>query len=214
MHKKHETVAGIKRGKAVAIIRGVENRTDELLGSLLRGGITSAEFTFGGDDEKIAQTIKNAVKKFGDEMYIGAGTVTTEKRLFLALEAGAAYVITPVCDVKIAEECKKADVCSIIGAFTPTEIKTAVDAGADFVKLFPANFLGADYVKAILAPLKGTNVIVFGGITTENIRSYLEAGAVAAGIGADLVDKKSIESGKFDIIEEKARKYYDLVADM
>ena len=210
MHKKHETIAAIKRGKAVAIIRGIEEKTDELLAALCRGGIEAAEFTFGGDDEKIAQTIKDAARKFGDKMYIGAGTVTTEKRLALALEAGADYVITPVCDVKIAEECKKAGVCSIIGAFTPTEVKAAVDAGADFVKLFPANFLGAAYIKAILAPLKGANIIVFGGITTENFRSYLEAGAVAAGIGADLVDKKAIESRRFDVIEEKARKYCEI----
>ena len=213
MHKKHETIAAIRRNKTIAIIRGAEEKTDELLGSLLRGGITAAEFPFCGDDEKIAQRIKLAVREFGDEMYIGAGTVTTEKRLALALEADADYVITPVFDEMIAEGCKKAGVCSIIGAFTPTEIKSATDSGADFVKLFPANFLGPDYLKAILAPLKGTELIVFGGITTENVRSYLEAGAVAAGIGADLVDKKAIESGNFDVIEEKARKFCRLVAD-
>lgn len=212
MYDKKAVVSAIKKYKVIAIIRGVdEGLTDSLLNALYNGGIRLAEFAFDKDEEKTARMILNAVDKFGGKMYIGAGTVTNEKRLELAVKAGAGYIITPVCDTGLAKKLCKKNICCITGALTPTEVKNAHDAGADFVKLFPADAFGAEYIKALLAPLAGVDIIAFGGVNAANLREYIGAGAVAAGVGADLIDKKAIECGKFDVIEEKARNMSETV---
>ena len=206
MKDKKQVIESIKQNKIIAIIRGVEeDKTAELIGALYDGGIRAAEFAFGGDEEKTARMIKIAVKNFGDCMQIGAGTVTNARRLDLALSSGAAYVITPVCDASFVSRCKAEGVCTVIGSLTPTEIKTAADSGADFVKLFPADAFGPRYIKSVLAPLEGVNIIAFGGITQANVNDYLNAGAVAVGIGAELVDKAAIALSDFAPIVEKAK---------
>lgn len=205
MKDKLQVVEAIKENKIIAIIRGVEDaKVERLLSALYDGGIRAAEFAFEGDGKKTAQTIGFAVNNFGNEMFIGAGTVTSPERLDLALEAGADYLITPVCDATVASRCKSEGVCSIVGALTPTEIKTAADSGADFVKLFPADAFGPRYIKSVLAPLGRLNVIAFGGITKNNMNEYLTSGAVAVGIGAELVNKKAIAANDFGSITECA----------
>lgn len=206
MKDKRQIVEAIKQNKIIAIIRGVEeDKIANLLSALYQGGVRAAEFAFEGDGKKTAQTIKFAVDNFGDKMYIGAGTVTDSDRLELALKAGAGYVITPVCDTSFVSRCKEQGVCTIVGALTPTEIKTAADSGADFVKLFPADAFGPRYIKSVLAPLGHLNIIAFGGITKNNIDEYLSAGAVAVGIGAELVDKKAIAADDFGTITARAK---------
>lgn len=206
MKDKKQVIETIKQNKIIAIIRGVEEgKTAELIGALYNGGIRAAEFAFGSDEEKTARMIKIAVDNFGDRMQIGAGTVTDARRLELALAAGATYVITPVCDTSFVSRCNAEGICTIIGSLTPTEIKTAADSGADFVKLFPADAFGPHYIKSVLAPLEGVNIIAFGGITQTNVNDYLSAGAVAVGIGAELIDKAAIASSDFAVITEKAK---------
>lgn len=206
MKDKGQIVEAIKQNKIIAIIRGVEeDKIANLLSALYQGGVRAAEFAFEGDGKKTAQTIKFAVDNFGDKMYIGAGTVTDSDRLELALKAGAGYVITPVCDTSFVSRCKAQGICTIVGALTPTEIKTAADSGADFVKLFPADAFGPRYIKSVLAPLGHLNIIAFGGITKNNIDEYLSAGAVAVGIGAELVDKKAIAANNFETIAARAK---------
>jgi len=214
MLTKTDIVSAIKKQKIIAIIRGVEeSKCDALLAALYRGGVCAAEFAFDDDYAKTAEIIKDAIAKYGDKMLIGAGTVTDEKRLEAALSAGAKYVITPVCDSFIVERTKNLEVCTVVGALTPTEVRQAMNCGADFVKLFPADAFGPKYVKALLAPLGNVPIIAFGGITAANVGEYLSSGAVAAGIGSDLVVRKAIEAGDFDFITEKARSYVKIVGD-
>lgn len=212
MKDKRQVVEAIKENKIIAIIRGVESeKVGSLLSSLYNGGIRAAEFAFEGDGSKTAQTIKYAVDNFGDKMFIGAGTVTNVARLDLALQSGAEYVITPVCDTSFVSRCNGQGVCTIVGALTPTEIKTAADSGADFVKLFPADAFGARYIKSVLAPLGQLNIIAFGGINKTNVNEYLSCGAVAVGIGAELVDKKAIVVNDFGKITERAKSLVELI---
>lgn len=208
MYNKNEVACALEREKIMAIIRGVQkNDVPNLLNALYEGGVRAVEFPFGENEDETAETIFEAVKSFGDKMYIGAGTVINTKRFELSLSSGAGYVITPVCDLGLAEACKATKLCSIIGAFTPTEVKEADNAGADFVKLFPADAFGPSYIKAILTPLKGIKIAAFGGINLSNADDYFNAGATLLGVGADLVDKRAIACRAFDKISAKAAEY-------
>lgn len=210
-YNKEETVNALCGEKIIAIIRGVEQKDlFSVLRALYDGGVRAVEFPFGKDEETTARLVSEAVEQFGHSMYIGAGTVIDSKRYELALSAGARYLITPMCDLALAEACKALGVCSIIGALTPTEIKEASNAGADFVKIFPANTFGPSYIKAVSVPLEGIKLAAFGGINSDNMADYFNAGAVLAGIGSDLVDKKAIEERRFDVISEKAARYVQI----
>lgn len=208
MYNKNEVACALERAKIIAIVRGVLKKdVPDLLNALYDGGVRAVEFPFGENEDETAETIAEAVKIFGDEMLIGAGTVINTKRFELSVSSGVGYVITPVCDLGLAEACKATKLCSIIGAFTPTEVKEADNAGADFVKLFPADAFGPSYIKAVLTPLSGIKIAAFGGVNLSNADDYFKAGATLLGVGADLVDKRAIDEGAFDKITTKAAEY-------
>lgn len=208
MYNKNEVACALERAKIIAIVRGVLKKdVPDLLNALYDGGVRAVEFPFSENEDETAETIAEALKAFGDAMLIGAGTVINTKRFELSVSSGVGYVITPVCDLGLAEACKATKLCSIIGAFTPTEVKEADNAGADFVKLFPADAFGPSYIKAVLNPLRGIKIAAFGGVNLSNSDDYFKAGATLLGVGADLVDKRAIAEGSFDKITAKAAAY-------
>lgn len=203
----------VKQNKIIVIVRGIESeKILPLFNALYNGGVRLAEITFGvASDEQTAADIALAKSNFGDKMLVGAGTVTDINRAKHALSAGADYIISPVCDCDVIRFAASNNLPCIAGAFTPTEIKTAYDNGADLVKVFPAEALGPAYLKSISAPLNYIPLVPFGGITAQNVKDYFNVGAVAVGIGAAVIDKKSVANGDFKKIENNAKSIFSIV---
>ena len=207
-----EIIKKIEEKKIIVIVRGVEkNKLIPLAEAMYKGGIRFWEITYSADkkvsDEETAENIKMLSEHFGGRMYIGAGTVLTEEQVALTKKAGGQFIISPDTVPEVIRKTKELGMISIPGAVTPSEITTAVKSGADFVKLFPANNLGAAYIKAITAPLCNVKLLAVGGIDENNMPEYLKAGVCGFGIGGNIVKKQLIDAGDFAAIEKLAEKY-------
>jgi 2-dehydro-3-deoxyphosphogluconate aldolase/(4S)-4-hydroxy-2-oxoglutarate aldolase len=200
----------INRNKVIAISRGIHaDRIVETAQAISDGGIKLFEVTFIHDSQKNIGETCISIQKLSTapdtDIIVGAGTVLTVDEVHMAADAGARFIISPDTNTQVIEETKKLGLISIPGAMTPTEIVRAYDAGADFVKVFPASILGVDYIKAVMGPLHHIPLIAVGGINKDNAASFLSAGVSALGIGGSLVDSKAILSGKLHLITERAQ---------
>ena len=202
------------RTRVVAILRKVEpSLLCDVLDALYDGGIRLAEITYdhSGEisDETIAKNIRAAHEHMSGRMYIGAGTVTRASQVELTASVGGSFIISPNTDAEIIKLSRKHGLISMPGAMTVSEISTALDAGADYVKLFPASSLGPKFVKAVLAPFSDARLVAVSGVTPENMREYLDAGCVGFGIGSGIVQSALLSKRDFNAISENARRYVD-----
>ena len=183
------TLSQITVHKIVAILRGIQ--ADDVLkiaGALCDGGVKIIEVTLNSPNALLA--IEQLNSEYGNQLLVGAGTVLDISGAKAAMAAGAKFLISPNVDIAVIRAAKDAGILSIPGAFTPTEIITAHNNGADIVKVFPAP--DAAYIKNILAPLNYIKLMPTGGINLANIKSFKDAGATAFGIGSSLVNNQSI----------------------
>jgi 2-dehydro-3-deoxyphosphogluconate aldolase / (4S)-4-hydroxy-2-oxoglutarate aldolase len=179
--------------------------------AVYRGGIRAAEITM---------TVPGAIKAlekladaFGDKLVLGAGTVLDPETARICMLAGAEFFVTPALNVKTIEMAKRYSKVIMPGALTPTEVVTAWEAGADFVKVFPCGALGgAKYIKALKAPLPHIEMVPTGGVSLETTADFLKAGAAAVAVGAELIDAKTISEGRYEVFEERARQFLAEVA--
>ena len=186
---RENVIETIKKEKLIAIVRGIApEKCLKVAGALYAGGFRLVEITF---DQKT--------------MEVGAGTVTSVELVELAASAGAKYIISPDTNIDVIKRTRELGLVSMPGALTPTEILTAYNNGADFVKLFPIANLGPAYVKAVRAPISHVPMMAVGGVNETNLREYLDLGMCGAGIGGNLVNKKWVENGEFEKITEVAR---------
>ena len=204
----------ILREKLIVIVRGVKGECLEpLCEALYAGGAKFVEFTYGSptmkDDTETAYWIGYIAKQFKDRMTVGAGTVTTTRQVERTYNAGGRFVISPNTDPEIIGLTKQFGLVSIPGALTPSEIVTADHAGADFVKLFPISTMGADYVKAIKAPLRNVRMLAVGGVNDTNMPDYFKAGVCGIGLGSNIINMKLIEAGDYDGVTELTKKYVE-----
>jgi 2-dehydro-3-deoxyphosphogluconate aldolase / (4S)-4-hydroxy-2-oxoglutarate aldolase len=167
-----------------------------------RGGLRAVEVTMDGDDP-LGQLA--AVARDVPGVALGAGTVLSIEEARAALDAGAAFVVSPHLDQELVRFCAAAGVPVIPGAATATEVVQAWRAGATMVKLFPAGPLGAAYVRALLEPLRKIDLLVTGGVSAENLASFLAAGARGAAVGGWLFPRAAFESGDMSVVEDRAR---------
>lgn len=191
--------------KLVAVVR--LDSGDQLIKvaeALKAGGITAIEFTVPTPNS--LEMIKQAAVYFGDEVLMGAGTVLDPETARSAILSGAQFIVTPALNIKTIELCRRYGKPIIPGAMTPTEILTAWEAGADMVKVFPADILGSAYLKAVLAPLPQIRLVPTGGISSENAAEYLKAGATALGVGGKLVSKSAVANGDWAAISAEAQR--------
>lgn len=203
--------------KIIVIVRGVESeKLIPLAEAMYDGGIRLLEITYSADgsvsDEDTAANIKALADHFGDRMYIGAGTVLTEKQVKLTKEAGGCFIISPDTNSDVIRKTKELDMVSMPGALTPTEIQKAHISGADFVKLFPITNMGVDYVKAVKAPLSHIKLLAVGGITEKNMKEYIKAGVSGFGVGSNIIDKKMLAEEDYSGITALAEKYVNVLA--
>lgn len=213
---REDIIKSIKQNEVIVIVRGVDDKDlIPLAQALYDGGIRLMEITFSakGDpsDVEVANNIGRLTNHFGDKMLFGAGTVITPYQVELVKKVGGKFIISPNVDEDVIKKTRELDLISIPGALTPTECASAKKFGADFVKLFPVNAFGADYLKAIKAPLSHIDFLAVGGVGPENMPTYKAAGACGFGIGSTVINKQMIKDGDFKGITELAKKYTALV---
>jgi 2-dehydro-3-deoxyphosphogluconate aldolase/(4S)-4-hydroxy-2-oxoglutarate aldolase len=174
------------------------------------GGVSVLEITMtvpGAID-----VIEELAAAFGSEALIGAGTVLDPETAARCIQAGAQFIVSPALNEETITCCRTNDVAVFPGALTPTEVVRAWNAGADAIKIFPAGAVGgASYLKALKAPLPQIELIPTGGVSLKTAADFIKAGAMALGVGADLVDPKALREGNEELITERARQFIEIV---
>ena len=208
--RKDAVVKAVMEGRIVAIIRGfAPDICLRLSESYARGGIRLVEVTFNQKSPEMwkdtAEAIRSIKARFGDDMHVGAGTVLTDEQLGICADAGGEYMITPNVKPELIRSCVAKGLVAMPGALTPSEAVDAWDAGASFVKIFPAGSLGPGYVKALRAPLSHIPFLAVGGISPDNVADFMRVGCVGAGVGGNLCNKEWIAAGAWDKIADAAR---------
>jgi 2-dehydro-3-deoxyphosphogluconate aldolase/(4S)-4-hydroxy-2-oxoglutarate aldolase len=202
----------VERIGAVAVVRLHNTEAAiRVADALHAGGVTALEITVTVPDA--FAVIAAVARRFGEEVCVGVGTVLDVETVRGAVGAGAQYVVSPVFRPALIVESHRLGVPAMPGAITPTEILTAHEAGADIVKIFPADTFGPGYIRSVLAPMPFLRLMPTGGVTPENVGSWLAAGAVAVGLGGSLVDASLVAKGDWDAITERARRVTDAVGE-
>jgi 2-dehydro-3-deoxyphosphogluconate aldolase/(4S)-4-hydroxy-2-oxoglutarate aldolase len=179
--------------------------------ALISGGVTAVEFTF--TNPQAASAITEVRRSVGARGFIGAGSVLDPETARIAILAGAQYIVTPTFKQATVEACNRYGIPAVSGAFTATEMLTAQEAGAAYIKVHPASLGGPKYFKDILAPLPFLKLIPSGGVTPENAAEFIRAGAVAVAMGSNLVDAATVKSRDFETIRSRAEHLSRTVAE-
>jgi 2-dehydro-3-deoxyphosphogluconate aldolase/(4S)-4-hydroxy-2-oxoglutarate aldolase len=207
---RETTLKRILDGGVVAVVRSESSASlVKVVQALADGGVTAAEITFTVPDA--VEVIREVRREVGDQVVLGAGTVLDPETARAALLAGAEYIVAPVVNLDVIRLCRRYDKVVMPGAFTPTEVLTAWEAGADVVKVFPADVGGPAYLKALHGPLPQIRLMPTGGVDLSTAEAFLKAGACCLGVGGALVDARSIASGDFNRIRDLASQYAAIV---
>ena len=204
------TTETILKARMVAILRLDDLSTAiPMAEALFNAGIRALEFTLTNSNTP------TVVRRMRDESHviltgnavIGIGSVRSLEEAKLAIDSGAQFVVSPITSVTIIDYCKQNNIVVCPGAYTPTEIAMSWDAGADIVKVFPARNLGANYIRDVLAPMPYLKLMPTGGIDLNNIASYFAAGAIAVGIGSQLLDLDAVRNQDWGRVQKTAAQY-------
>jgi 2-dehydro-3-deoxyphosphogluconate aldolase/(4S)-4-hydroxy-2-oxoglutarate aldolase len=207
---RSETVAALEALGAVAVVR-LEDTTQlrPIIDALVAGGVRALEITM--TMHGALDAIAESSAALEGSVLLGAGTVLDAETARLVISAGARFVVGPTFCADMVRACHRYDVVAIPGAYTPTEIAAAWEAGADLVKVFPASSLGPSYLRELLGPLPRLRLMPTGGVTTENAGAFLAAGAAVVGVGSALVDHAAVARGDYAQITERARQLSEIV---
>jgi 2-dehydro-3-deoxyphosphogluconate aldolase/(4S)-4-hydroxy-2-oxoglutarate aldolase len=173
--------------------------------AIKQGGVNVIEITM--TTPGALKVVEQAVVKFGDQVMFGVGSVLDAETARAAILAGSQFVVSPTLNLDLITLCNRYGVPAIPGCFTPTEILTAHQAGASWIKLFPASIGGPSLVKAILAPLPQVKLVPVGGVNLNTTADFIRSGAVAVGVGSNLIDQKLIDSGNWNELNRRAAEF-------
>ncbi len=202
--KREKILEEILKRKSVAVIRLKEaDKLKKVIEALALGGVSVAEVTMTVPNA--IGLIKQITQELSDEIIVGVGSVLNAETAKQAIEAGAKYVVSPIFKKEIIDAAHDFDVPAMPGCFTPTEVLTAYEYGADVVKVFPADVLGMAFFKGILAPMPHLKLMPTGGVTLTNAGDWIKAGAVAVGIGSALLDKEAIDTENYSKLTANAQ---------
>ncbi|KTG10079.1 2-dehydro-3-deoxyphosphogluconate aldolase [Haloprofundus marisrubri] len=196
----------------VAVMRGAD--ADSLIQTaeaLERGGVSAIEIT--ADNPGAMEMIRDVSGAFGDEVIVGAGTVLDSETARSTLLAGAEFVVGPNFEPEVVETCNRYNTVVAPGIMTPTEAVRAMEAGSDFVKVFPASTLGPGHLSSMKGPLGQIPMMPTGGVDVDNAADFIEAGAMVVGAGSALVDGDAVANEDFDAITEQAQRFSDVIDD-
>jgi 2-dehydro-3-deoxyphosphogluconate aldolase/(4S)-4-hydroxy-2-oxoglutarate aldolase len=207
---KTAIISKIYDAGVVAIMRA--DSSDLLIAAadaVLEGGVNAIEVTM--TTPGAIDVVKQASEKYGDEVVFGVGSVLDAETSRAAILAGAQFVVAPALDFGTIEICLRYSIPVMPGAFTPTEVLKAWQAGADMVKVFPASFFGPAYMKAVKAPLPQVKLVPVGGVNLDNAAEFIRKGAEVLGVGSALINNQLLSEGKLDEISERARRFREEV---
>jgi len=211
--EKHLVLKRIETVGIIPVVR-VESEEEAIAVATVIGeaGIPILEITMTVPGA--VKVIEKLSKRYGDEVLVGAGTVLDQEAARACIDAGAQFIVSPALNMQTIELCKQQAIAVFPGALTPTEVVSAWQAGADAVKVFPCSAVGgAKYLRALKAPLPQISLIPTGGVSLSTARDFIAAGALALGVGADLVNTKAIKAGQCESLAATARSYVAAVRE-
>jgi len=207
-----ETLDQIRELGIVLVVRG--KSADELMGGIqavYEGGVRAIEITFSVADA--VSLIAKLNERLGDKILLGAGTVMNPSDAVAAVNAGARYVVAPNTNIEVVGMAKRLGVPVMPGAYTPTEVVNAWNAGADVVKIFPASVGGPEYIRTLKGPLPDIPLMPTGGVDMDTAAAFLDAGAFALGTGTALFDKKLLAAKDYKGLTERAKAFVKIVKE-
>src|SRR5438094_7132812 len=194
----------------VAVVRSPDSQQlVEVARALADGGVTVIEITMSVPHA--LDVLRQVRQALGDRVLLGAGTVLDAETARAVLLAGAEFIVAPTLNLDVIRLCRRYDKLVMPGAFTPTEVVTAWEAGADIVKVFPADVVGPAFFKALKGPLPQVKLMPTGGVDLTTAAEFLKAGAVCLGVGGQLVEPKAVAAGDFPRVTQLARQYAEIV---
>jgi len=208
---KSETITRIIDIGLIPVIRAESSDIAmRAIDAIKEGGISVLEITMTVPGA--IRVIEEVARRFGEDAIVGAGTVLDAETARACILAGAQFIVSPALDLDTISCCRRYSIPVMPGAMTPSEVVTAWKAGADFVKVFPANAVGgASYIKALKAPLPQIELVPTGGVSLKTAADFIKAGAAALGVGADLVDTAALRNGEDKVISARAKQFIEIV---
>ena len=210
---KSQVIQWIRETGLIPVVRAASaDEAMRAIEAIKEGGVSVLEITMTVPGA--VRVIEEVSARYGSDVLVGAGTVLDPETARACILAGAQFVVSPTLDSNTIACCRTYGIMVMPGALTPTEVLQAWKAGADFVKVFPANALGgASYIKSLKAPLPQIELVPTGGVSLKTAAEFIKAGASALGVGSDLVDMNAICEGRGSVISERARQFIEIVKE-
>jgi 2-dehydro-3-deoxyphosphogluconate aldolase / (4S)-4-hydroxy-2-oxoglutarate aldolase len=207
---KVEVLEKVKELGLLAVIRGPSPElTIKMVEALIAGGVLGIEITYSTPNaEEVVQTLS---QKFGSSITLGMGTLTKPEQARSAKEAGANFLVSPICEERLIKSMVASELLTMAGALTPTEIFHAYSLGSDVIKIFPGSLGGPAYVKALKGPFPYIPMMPTGGVNAGNLAEWFSTGVVAVGAGSELCPPQLARDGKFDEISKRASEFVQVV---
>jgi 2-dehydro-3-deoxyphosphogluconate aldolase/(4S)-4-hydroxy-2-oxoglutarate aldolase len=205
-----EMLEKVKELGLLAVIRGPSAElTVKMVEALIAGGVLGIEITYSTPNAE--QVVRTLSKMFGSHIVLGMGTLTKPEQTLSAKEAGANYLVSPVCEPGLVKSMVDSGLLTMAGALTPTEVLQAYNLGSDVVKIFPGSLGGPAYVKALKGPFPYIPMMPTGGVSANNVAEWFATGVVAVGAGSELCPPQLAKEGKFDEITRRAAEFVQVV---
>jgi len=210
---KTDVIKHIRETGVIPVVRATTaDEAMRAIDAIREGGISVLEITMTVPGA--IKLIEEVTKRYGNDALVGAGTVLDPETASACISSGAKFIVSPALNLETIARCRELDIAVMPGALTPTEVVQAWNAGADFVKVFPAGAVGgASYLKSLKAPLPQIELVPTGGVSLKTAADFIRAGAAALGVGADLVDIKAIREGQSALITERAKQFIEIVRE-
>ncbi len=210
MRNRAEIISRLIHPGVIAVVRAEkQEQVLPLAEALVEGGVIAIEITM--TTPNALHAIRDTRQALGSRAVIGVGTVLNAETCLAAIEAGAEFVVSPITKFEILDTAHAAGCPVMLGAYTPTEAQSAHELGADFIKLFPADGLGPNYVKALRAPLPHLRIVPTGGVDLNSAGEFIKAGCVAVGAGSSLISPKLLREGDWPALARLAKEFVAVV---
>jgi len=200
----------VKELGLLAVLRGPSPElTIQMVDALINGGVTGIEITYSTPNAE--DVVKMLAKKYGDQILLGMGTLTEPEQAQRAKDAGAQFLVSPICEPELVTAMVKSGLLTLAGAFTSTEVFQAYRLGSDVVKIFPGSLAGPGYIKALKGPFPYIPMMPTGGVSAANVAEWFAAGVIAVGAGSELCPPQWAKEGKFDDISRRTAEFVQAV---
>ncbi|MEJ2708453.1 MAG: bifunctional 4-hydroxy-2-oxoglutarate aldolase/2-dehydro-3-deoxy-phosphogluconate aldolase [Anaerolineales bacterium] len=207
---KAEVIEKVKELGLLAVIRGPSPElTIKMVAALVAGGVTGIEITYTTPNAE--EVVRDLSKIYGNRILLGMGTLTKPEQAFTAKEAGASFLVSPICEEPLVNSLVESGLLVMVGAFTPSEVFHAYQLGADIIKIFPGSLGGPAYIKALKGPFPYIPMMPTGGVSAGNVAEWFSVGVVAVGAGSKLCPPQLAKEGKFDSISKQAAEFVQIV---